>query len=230
MVCISFHSLITELLNNNIWKLGPFGPFDVWVLTTYEDYVITLPNSDFVPEPHVFQENCIEPLCDGRFGLIDCFQSPQLYAGLYAWAGCVPRQAAYRDDPVWSMMWWDISQLSSDFVLEKGSSFELGRIHKMKWEWLETVYKHLDERGQRWLKESPKYNGLLRLDAWMRSCHQCLMLLKVCSFFLLFCEVRTLGVFQIRMSRVWGSGMAQKAWSLEDVISNMLAECSPFHQ
>ena len=32
------------------------------------------------------------------------------------------------------------------------------------------------------------------------------------------------------MSRVWGSGTAQKAWSLEDVIPDMLAECSPFHQ
>ena len=90
MVCISFHSLITELLNNNVWKLGCFGPFDVWVLATYEDYVITSPNSNFVPEPHVFQENRIEPLHNGHFSLIDCFQSPQLYAGLYAWAGCVP--------------------------------------------------------------------------------------------------------------------------------------------
>ena len=200
------------------------------VLATYEDYIITLPNSDFVPEPHIFQENCIKPLHDGRFGLIDCFQSPQLYAGLYVWAGCVPRQAAYQNDPVWSMMWWEISRLSSDFVLEKGSSFELRRIHKMKWERLEAVYKHLDEWGQRWLKENPKYNGLLRLDVWMQSCHRCLMCLKVCSFSLLFCEVRTLGVFQIRMSRVWGSGTVQKAWSLEDVIPNMLAECSPFHQ
>ena len=120
--------------------------------------------------------------------------------------------------------------IAQQWLQEKGSSFKLRQIHGMKWEWLEAVYKCLDEWGQRWLKENPKYNGPLRLDAWMQSCHQCLMHLKVCSFFLLFCEVRTLGVFQIHMSRVWGSGMAQKAWSLEGVIPDMLGECSPFHQ
>ena len=57
-----------------------------------EQWVITSPNVNYIPEPHIFdiQEHC--PHADGCFGLVDCFQWPQKYNKDYAFAICIPQK------------------------------------------------------------------------------------------------------------------------------------------
>ncbi|KIM51867.1 hypothetical protein SCLCIDRAFT_142356, partial [Scleroderma citrinum Foug A] len=132
-----------------------FGAFDARVLAIHNDQIITSPNCDFVPEPFIFDDHCIEPLHDGRFGHIDCFQWSQLHAEPYIWSTCVPWQVAYQGDPMWSLLWWNISRSPTEFVLELGSAFKVGWIHSSKFQQLEGVYEHLDKCTQKWMKQNP---------------------------------------------------------------------------
>ncbi|KIO02870.1 hypothetical protein M404DRAFT_146958 [Pisolithus tinctorius Marx 270] len=120
---------------------GNYGAFDARILAKYNDHWITSPNADFVPKPFLFEGKTIMLCHDGRFGHIDCFQWPQLYAERYMWAGCIPRHAVYQDDPTWSWMWWNIRNVPEDFALERGSVFRVGRVHPDKWKHLEILYK-----------------------------------------------------------------------------------------
>ena len=185
------------------WPLGKFGTFDTWVLANYEDNIITSPNCNFIPEPFCFKDDHIVPLHDGRFGLIDCFQWPQLHAEQYIWSMCIPRQAAYRDDPIWSILWWNMSQSPDKFVLEQGSAFKVGQVHKLKFQQLEKVHRCLDEHAQKWLKENPEYKGPLKLQEWVQCCSRALICLEVRNYVL--CLWNTWSVSN-RWSRVWGSG------------------------
>ena len=144
LVTVSNLILFCVLIWLKKWTLGKFGTFNARVLANYEVNIITSPNCDFIPEPFCFKDDCIMPLCDGRFGLIDCFQWPQLHAERYIWSACIPWQAAYRDDPIWSILWWNMSQSPNEFILERGSAFEVRRVHKSKFQQLEKVHRCLD--------------------------------------------------------------------------------------
>ncbi|KAI6141461.1 hypothetical protein BKA82DRAFT_125612 [Pisolithus tinctorius] len=69
---------------------GNYGAFNGHILARYNDHWITSPNADFVPEPFLFKRKTIMLCHNSRFGHIDCFQWPQLYAEHYMWAGCIP--------------------------------------------------------------------------------------------------------------------------------------------
>ncbi|EIW74316.1 hypothetical protein CONPUDRAFT_160023 [Coniophora puteana RWD-64-598 SS2] len=77
----------------------PFPPDDVIfeysdakVIAVYKDYIITSPNADFVPEPFIFENEEVKARADGRFGIVDAFQWPQLYSEKFEWAMCIPRK------------------------------------------------------------------------------------------------------------------------------------------
>ncbi|KAI6041015.1 hypothetical protein EDC04DRAFT_2893586 [Pisolithus marmoratus] len=161
---------------------GNIAVFDAHVLAKYWDCWVTLPNSHYVPEPFIFEAKVMEPLQDGRFGHIDCFQWPQLYSERYAWSGCIPQKVAYQDDPTWRWLWWDMTNMLEDFVLERGSMFRVGRVHPDKWKKLETICDQLDERLQNWTQVIPHYDGPVKVVAWMRSCRHALMCLKQLPF------------------------------------------------
>ncbi|KIK14082.1 hypothetical protein PISMIDRAFT_17543 [Pisolithus microcarpus 441] len=135
---------------------GRCGAFDARVLAKYNDHWITSPSAEYVPQPFIFEGARVEPLRDGRFSHIDCFQWPQLHAECYVWSACIPRKSAYQDDPMWKWLWWNVTQSAEDFVLEGGSAFKVGRIHADKWKLLETAYNRLDAWAQDWIqKKSP---------------------------------------------------------------------------
>ncbi|KAI6029178.1 hypothetical protein BKA83DRAFT_4489143 [Pisolithus microcarpus] len=141
---------------------GRCGAFDARVLAKYNDHWITSPSAEYVPQPFIFEGARVEPLRDGRFGHIDCFQWPQLHAERYVWSACIPRKSAYRDDLTWKWLWWNVTQSAEDFVLEGGSAFKVGRIHADKWKLLETAYNRLDAWAQDWIQKNPRYDGPLR--------------------------------------------------------------------
>ncbi|KIK15106.1 hypothetical protein PISMIDRAFT_80856, partial [Pisolithus microcarpus 441] len=86
------------------------GAFDAHVLAKYNDHWITSPSAEYVPQPFIFEGARVEPLCDGRFSHIDCFQWPQLHAERYVWSACIPRKLAYQDDLTWKWLWWNVTQ------------------------------------------------------------------------------------------------------------------------
>ena len=149
------------------------------MLALQKDKIITSPNCNFVPEAFVFDKLPLELMRDRRFGFVDCFQWPQLHSENYIWSVCIPWQAVYRDDPIWSLLWWNLSRSPSEFVLEQGSAFEVGQIHPSRFLELEGVYQCLDEHAQKWVKENPHYLGPIRVGDWMRCCKWALMRLKV---------------------------------------------------
>ncbi|KAI6009910.1 hypothetical protein BKA83DRAFT_4504189 [Pisolithus microcarpus] len=69
------------------------GAFNAHVLAKYNDHWITSPNTNYVPEPFIFEGARVEPPRDGQMGHIDCFQWPQLHAELYIWSTCIPEKA-----------------------------------------------------------------------------------------------------------------------------------------
>ena len=152
---------------NKTLLLGKFGVFDARMLTVQSNKIITSPNCDFIPEAFIFEDAPIKPMHDGRLGFINCFQWLQLFIEPYSWSACIPRQVAYRGNPVWSFLWWNISQSPSEFILEQGSTFEVGQVHLSKFQQLEAVYQCLDERAQKWVKDTPDYKGHIRVDDWM---------------------------------------------------------------
>ncbi|KAI6132338.1 hypothetical protein EV401DRAFT_2065324 [Pisolithus croceorrhizus] len=144
---------------------GRYGAFDAHVLAKYNDHWITLPKVDYIPQPFIFKGARVEPLHDGHMGHIDCFQWPQLHAEHYIWSTCIPQKLVYHDDPTWKWMWWIVSQSVEDFVLERGLTFKVGRIHMDKWKLLEAVYNLLDGCVQEWILKYAQHDGPLKVDA-----------------------------------------------------------------
>ena len=85
--------------------------------------MITTPNVDFVPEPHIFEEEDICARADGRFGLVDCFQWPQVYHKDYEFALCIPRQDTV---PTLGIVWYNLTR--DDFIIPDGSQFVVGML------------------------------------------------------------------------------------------------------
>ena len=86
--------------------------------------MIISPNVDFVPEPHIFGDKDLQPRADGRFGLVDCFQWPQLYNRDYQYSVCIPRKDTI---PSLAVVWYDLTR--GDFVVPTGSKSMVGMLH-----------------------------------------------------------------------------------------------------
>ncbi|KIM51788.1 hypothetical protein SCLCIDRAFT_49892, partial [Scleroderma citrinum Foug A] len=66
--------------------------FDARAVACKNTLVIISPNVDFVPEPLIFEDEDLQPCADGHFGLVDCFQWPQLHDKEYKYSVCIPRK------------------------------------------------------------------------------------------------------------------------------------------
>ncbi|KAF9232466.1 hypothetical protein BU15DRAFT_29863, partial [Melanogaster broomeanus] len=88
--------------------------------------VITSPNMTFIPKPFLFEKAELRPLRDGRFGVIDVFQWPQLHSDQFAFSACIPRKSADSDNDAFALLWWTPS--TAEFVKEKGCVYDIGRL------------------------------------------------------------------------------------------------------
>ena len=86
--------------------------------------MITSPSIDFVPEPHIFGDEDLQPHADGCFRLVDCFQWPQLYDRDYQYSVCIPRKDTV---PSLAIVWYDLTQ--GDFIIPTGSKSMVGTLH-----------------------------------------------------------------------------------------------------
>ncbi|KIM54120.1 hypothetical protein SCLCIDRAFT_137446, partial [Scleroderma citrinum Foug A] len=100
--------------------------------------VIKSPNVDFVLEPHTFEEEELCPHADGRFGLIDCFQWPQIYEREYDHSVCIPRKDSL---PSLAIVWYDPTH--DDFIIPTGSKFTVGTLRDTRVKEFEQLYQFL---------------------------------------------------------------------------------------
>ncbi|KIK79701.1 hypothetical protein PAXRUDRAFT_160572, partial [Paxillus rubicundulus Ve08.2h10] len=56
------------------------------------EIICTTPNMTFVPEPHLNDTEELRARADGRLGVVDCFQWPQLYCKEFEYTVCVPHK------------------------------------------------------------------------------------------------------------------------------------------
>ncbi|KAI6022833.1 hypothetical protein PISMIDRAFT_38003, partial [Pisolithus microcarpus 441] len=84
---------------------------------------ITSPNLDFIPEPHIFEEEDLQPCADGRFRLVDCFQWPQLHDKDSEYLVCIPQKDSLPSlDIVWYM------PTLEDFIIPTSTKFAIGML------------------------------------------------------------------------------------------------------
>ncbi|KAN0088125.1 hypothetical protein V8E55_006746, partial [Tylopilus felleus] len=151
------------------------GPFDARVLAVHRDMVITSPNTAFIPRPFVHSENVL-PMQDGRYGVWDCFQWPQLHCHGYSWAGCVIREEAYVEHEDLRGLWWKVNKQS--FKPIAGSAFAVGHLRQPEFARLEAIYLDAEKAVEKWAREHRSYAGPIRFHAWLKACHRVLMRIK----------------------------------------------------
>ncbi|KAI6005552.1 hypothetical protein EDD15DRAFT_2358694 [Pisolithus albus] len=104
-------------------------------------WVITSPNVDFVPEPHIFEEEDLQPRADSRFGLVDCFQWPQLHDKDFEYSVCIPRKDSLPSlDIAWYM------PTLEDFIIPTGAKFAVGTLRDTTVKQFEQLYQFLCSR------------------------------------------------------------------------------------
>ncbi|KAG1795442.1 uncharacterized protein HD556DRAFT_1235591 [Suillus plorans] len=122
--------------------------FDAYAVAVQGNLVITMPNMDFVPQFHHFEEENVQARADGRFGVIDCFQWPQAYDNIFCNSVCIPRKELYPFPHTLHWAWFTPDQ--KDFKAIPGNSFPVGTLASDKVEGLESLLKMADKRVQDW--------------------------------------------------------------------------------
>ena len=117
-------------------------------------YVVTSPNAPFVPYIDLHEPHELRARADGRFGLEDCFQRPQIWSSRHPWAPCILRKPSANklDDHDLAVLWW--TPTLKFYELEPGCAFgDLGRLVRRAWEPLENLQMFLSERFRKYQEQ-----------------------------------------------------------------------------
>jgi len=96
---------------------------------------------DYVPEPHIFDDQELCARADGRFGLVDCFQWPQKYDRDYSFTICIPRKDSILSHEI---AWY--TPTADDFIIPAGSKFAVGTLREAKVKAFEQLLQLLRNR------------------------------------------------------------------------------------
>ncbi|EIW83376.1 hypothetical protein CONPUDRAFT_152407 [Coniophora puteana RWD-64-598 SS2] len=76
---------------------------DAAAMGKFREFIITSPNMEEIYEPFVFEAEEVKVRADGRFGVIDPFQWPQLYSQRFEFAVCIQRKDVfYANEVKWA--------------------------------------------------------------------------------------------------------------------------------
>ena len=109
--------------------------------------VYTSPNATFIPEPHNSEEE-LHTRLDGRFGIADCFQWPQLYCDEYRYAICIRRKEHYPSSDPLSWAWY--RPTIEDFVPLPNAAFQVGTLKMEKATGVASLGRIASERYKEW--------------------------------------------------------------------------------
>ena len=141
--------------------------------------MITSPNTNYVPESHIFEDEDLRPRADGRFGLVDCFQWPQIYELQHAYAVCIPRQDTL---PSLKVVWY--TPTSNDFEVLPGSKSAVGTLRQEKITSFEELLQVLRSRGHHIRKRCDVLKARMRTAEHdvTRLCHHPLVFRDLVAF------------------------------------------------
>ncbi|KAI6111080.1 hypothetical protein F5141DRAFT_1214577 [Pisolithus sp. B1] len=111
---------------------------DAQAVTCKGHWVITSPNIGFVPEPHIFEEEDLQPCADSHFRLVDCFQWPQLHNKDFEYLVCIPQKDSLPSlDIAWYM------PTPEDFIIPTGAKFAIGMLQDTLVKQFKQLYQFL---------------------------------------------------------------------------------------
>ena len=111
---------------------------DVQVVACQDHWVITSPNVNYIPQAYIFEDEDLHVQADGRFGLVDCFQWPQLYARDYSHSVCIPHKDSLASHAI---AWY--TPTPDDFVTPVGSSSTIGLLSEPQVNLFDQLFKLL---------------------------------------------------------------------------------------
>ncbi|KAI6118040.1 hypothetical protein F5141DRAFT_1211860 [Pisolithus sp. B1] len=111
---------------------------DAQAVTCKGHWVITSPNIDFDPEPHIFEEEDLQPHADSCFGLVDCFQWPQLHNKDLEYLVCIPRKDSL---PSLNIVWYMLTP--EDFIIPTSAKFAIGTLRDTLVKQFKQLYQFL---------------------------------------------------------------------------------------
>jgi hypothetical protein len=80
---------------------------------------------DWVPELQNDDLDELKARADGRFGVVDCFQWPQMFCKEFEYAVCIPRK---ETSPISLQFAW-YTPTTADFDIQPGTAFAVGTLH-----------------------------------------------------------------------------------------------------
>jgi len=119
---------------------------DARAVAYQEPVVITTPNMDWVPELHNDDSDELRARADGRFGVVDCFQWPQIYCKEFEYAVCIPRKETSSIDLQFA--WY--TPTMDDFVIQSGTAFAVGTLHSHIVDGIDNLFSIARKRVQTW--------------------------------------------------------------------------------
>ena len=129
---------------------------DARAVACQDHWVITSPNVNYVPQAYIFEDEDLHVRADDHFGLVDCFQWPQLYARDYSHSVCILRKDSLTSHAI---AWY--TPTPDDFVTPVGSSSTVGLLPEPQVNLFDQLFKLLRGRhhpikykkaiGQDWL-------------------------------------------------------------------------------
>ncbi|KAG1781439.1 hypothetical protein EV702DRAFT_1192928 [Suillus placidus] len=132
--------------SNTTFQDGWLQAYDTRTIAVQGNLVITMPNMDFIPAFHHFEEENIQARADGCFGAIDCFQWPQAYDHIFCNSTCIPRKEAFPSPHPLHWAWFTPTQ--EDFKPIPGNSFPVGTLTTDKVEGLDSLRKLAEKQVQ----------------------------------------------------------------------------------
>ncbi|KIK72224.1 hypothetical protein PAXRUDRAFT_22240 [Paxillus rubicundulus Ve08.2h10] len=138
--------LYLQLGQEHIWE------FDAKVIAYCDPYVITLPNADWILEPHCFQTEELHVCADGHFGYQDCFQWPQAYSQKFEYAVCILNLQKMREQEDPSKTLWELwTPTEDDFeLIDLQSPFRIGKLKCSTYYNLYRLYDSAQEVVDQW--------------------------------------------------------------------------------
>jgi hypothetical protein len=101
---------------------------------------------DWVPELHNNDSDELRARADGRFGVVDCFQWPQMYCKEFEYAVCVPRKETSSIDLQFA--WY--TPTPDDFVIQPGTAFAVGTLRSHIVDGIDNLLTIARKRVQAW--------------------------------------------------------------------------------
>ena len=118
-----------------------------------------------------FDPQPLRARADGRFGLEDCWQHPQVWTEKYSFAPAIMRKPSTSielEKYEFRLLWWNPQR--SDYILLRGSAFaDLGKLSLQAAEPLLEIQKKISDRLRRFSEQNPIPNPVHYYEASMRS-------------------------------------------------------------